>query len=257
MKIKKVNFYYFSGTGNTLHVVKAMQQIFLDNGVEVKLHRIEKTSPAEIDLNSTVGLACPVAVQSTYPFVWEFIRALPISQGTEVFMVDTLAGFSGAIVGPVKKALLRKGYNTIGAHEIIMPSNFFASDSNEKNKKRIEKGMVKAKQYAQDIVDSKTRWGRTPILSDLLFQLCPAREIPWRWLRKTYFVSVDKSKCSKCGLCSKLCPTGNIVMEEYPIVSDKCQLCMRCVSFCPTEAINMGKTKFKGYHAVEAGELLR
>lgn len=44
----------------------------------------------------------PVAVLSTYPFVWNFITSLASAFGTEIFMVDTLGGFSGGIVGPVR-----------------------------------------------------------------------------------------------------------------------------------------------------------
>ena len=46
MKSRIIDFYYFTGTGNTL------------------------------------GLAFPVACQSTYLLVWEFLRALPECDGT-------------------------------------------------------------------------------------------------------------------------------------------------------------------------------
>ncbi|MCE5213400.1 MAG: hypothetical protein LLF83_01595 [Methanobacterium sp.] len=49
-----------------------------------------------------IGLGFPIAELSTYEFVWKFIKSLPLSEGTEIFMVDTLAGFSGGIVGPVR-----------------------------------------------------------------------------------------------------------------------------------------------------------
>jgi hypothetical protein len=47
----------------------------------------------------------PVAAQGTYPFVWDFIKSLPQANSTPIFMVDTLAMYSGGIVGPVKKLL--------------------------------------------------------------------------------------------------------------------------------------------------------
>jgi hypothetical protein len=37
MKLEKIDLYYFSGTGNTLLVVKQMMKVFTEN---VKMHRI-------------------------------------------------------------------------------------------------------------------------------------------------------------------------------------------------------------------------
>ncbi len=121
-----VDFYYFSGTGNTLLVAEEIARVLKSDGYSVSLHRMElfidKRPPLE--KNAALGLAFPVAVQSTYPFVWKFVESLPEGDGREVFMVDTLATFSGGIVGPLKKALEKKGYTPIGAIEIKMPSNY-------------------------------------------------------------------------------------------------------------------------------------
>lgn len=79
-----------------------MRDVFTAKGLNVNLFHLEKSDPQKTNLSHTIGLAFPVAVQSTYPFVWQFIRNLPEAKGTPVFMVDTLAGFSGGIVGPLK-----------------------------------------------------------------------------------------------------------------------------------------------------------
>jgi hypothetical protein len=42
MKLEKIDLYYFSGTGNTLLVVKQMMKVFTEN---VKLHRIKDSKP--------------------------------------------------------------------------------------------------------------------------------------------------------------------------------------------------------------------
>ncbi|MCK4608578.1 MAG: 4Fe-4S ferredoxin, partial [Gammaproteobacteria bacterium] len=128
-----IDIYYFSGTGNTLLITKKIATILKQHGKEVNLFNIQKTAPQSVNPTHALGLAFPVAAFSTYPFVWNFINNLPRGQGTEAFMLDTLAGFSGGIVGPLKKALLNKSYLPIGAKEFIMPSNYGRLGSKEKN----------------------------------------------------------------------------------------------------------------------------
>ena len=103
-----INFYYYSGTGNTLLVAKEMRKTFTAKGIQVTIYKIEDTDPKQIDTATPFGIAFPVAFQSTFPFVWNFFNALPVADKTPVFMVDTMMSFSGAIVGPLKKVLTKK-----------------------------------------------------------------------------------------------------------------------------------------------------
>ena len=96
-----IDFYFFSGTGNTFMVVSEMKRVFERYGFKVNLFRMEKADPCRIDLTHMIGLGFPVALQGTYPFVWRFIHSLPRSDGTPIFMVDTLGLYSGGVVGSV------------------------------------------------------------------------------------------------------------------------------------------------------------
>ena len=86
MKNKQVQFFYFSGTGNTFLVVNKMREVLEELGAEVELLRLEESSPADVDLAKTIGVGFPVAILSTYPLVWNFIENLPRAQGTEIFI---------------------------------------------------------------------------------------------------------------------------------------------------------------------------
>ncbi len=76
MDHRPIDFCYFSGTGNTLLVARAMAEVFAAHGLETTLRRIEATDPAQVDVGRTLGIAFPVAVGTTYPVVWDFVRAL-------------------------------------------------------------------------------------------------------------------------------------------------------------------------------------
>ncbi len=255
MDLDEIGFYSFSGTGNTLLVTGVMRDVFAEAGKVVRIFPIEGTDPASIDLNSTIGLAFPVAAQSTYPFIWRFVERMPSAQGTPVFMVDTLAAFSGGIVGPLRGILVAKGYRPIGAREIRMPSNFLCGGIDEKKKNAaIAAGLQAALKYARDILAGSAGWGRVPVVSDIMCMFSRAGLV-WKLLRGKLRLRVDRMNCTKCGLCVRLCPVGNIEMKDYPRHDGRCEMCMRCFSFCPARAIYINKQgRFVPYRAVEQME---
>ena len=257
MEPGNIDFYYFSGTGNTLLAMKAMRDVFVRAGCAVQLYPIEKTNPGDLNLGNTIGLAFTVAAQSTYPMVWRFLERMPKTHDTRVFMVDTMGKFSGGIVGPLRRLLEAKGYQTIGAKEIIMPSNFLCKSIDEnRNRAVIEKGLKTAEEFAKQLLRGEGRWGRIPVLSDVICAMSRS-ERSWKFIRNRLKLKVDTTKCTKCKLCVKLCPVENIEMKEYPEHGDHCEFCMRCFSFCQEEAIFLNQQgRYKPYHAVAAKELL-
>lgn len=262
MKIETIDFYYFSGTGNTLLVVKKMKKTFEEQGVNVNLHKIEESDTNKVNLNHKIGIAFPVAFFSTYPFVWDFIKSLPQSKGTEIFMVDTLGGFSGGIVGPLREIVKKKGYNPIGAKEIQMPINIFFIQDKETNETKVQNGLIEAEKYALDILNSKSEWGRVPVLSEGMYLFSTGllkltkANIHQRWFN----FNVKEDECRKCGICAKLCPLENITINEgeYPEHGLNCEYCLRCTSFCPRQAIPCKfNYKNKTYQGVKAKEFLK
>ncbi|MEN6294364.1 MAG: EFR1 family ferrodoxin [Methanobacterium sp.] len=262
MDLKTIDFYFFSGTGNTLLVVKKMRDTFEKNGITVNLHKIEESNPDEVNLEHIIGLAFPVAVFSTYPLVWDFIESLPRAGGTKIFMVDTLGGTSGGIVGPLRKIVSENGYNPVGAMEIQMPSNIFVIQDEKTNKYKVQKGLQVAEKYALDLVNEKAEWGRVPILSDAvnLFSRGTLKLTGADLHQKLFLFKVNKEKCNKCGICVGLCPTRNIMITggNYPVHGLNCQYCLRCTSLCPKNAIPCSfNYKGKTYSAVKAKEFLK
>lgn len=261
MELKAIDFYFFSGTGNTYLVVKKMKETFEKSGIKASMYKIEDSNPEKIDLDHIIGLGFPIAELSTYEFVWDFINALPQANGTEIFMVDTMGGFSGGIVGPVRKIVERKGYTPIGACEIVMPPNVFYIQDEKTNKRKIEKGLNKAEKYAKALLEGKADWGRVPVLSDAVYytSLIGLKLTETNISQKMFTLKTDKEKCSQCRICVELCPIDNIEMDEngYPENLMNCQYCLRCTSFCPNKAISCPiNYKGKTYRAFENPKFL-
>jgi len=254
--MKQIDFYYFSGTGNTQLVVDEMSRFFQDNKVEVIKQRMEKSRAAEVNLDSVIGLAFPVACFSTYKFVWRWFESLPeTTSSTKIFMVDTMAAFSGGMVGPLRTLLRKKGYDTIGAKEIIMPSNYSDKRTKRKKDRVVEKGVLEARKYAHDILFGVSKWNASATPNPI--QYIGKSEKVWDFMRNRYDLEMNETLCIKCGICYKLCPVYNISMEHFPEFGDRCELCMRCVAFCPTQAIDIKNMKYKHYQAVKAEEMMK
>lgn len=257
---KKIDLYYYSGTGNTLLIVREMTAVFKEHDYDVALIRMEDAHNITIPKDTTIGLAFPVAFQSTFPFIWSFFHSLPEGNGTPIFMVDTMMSFSGAIVGPLKKLLTSKGYACIGAKEIMMPTNYFPKTIDEdKNDEKVKEGLSSVRRYTEELIHGGAKWGRVPLLSDLFYIMCCndylMQNVNTAAGKK---LEVDREKCRQCGICAKLCPTHNIVMgeDDHPRFGDTCEVCMRCLCFCPTEAISIPGKDFARYRAVKAKDLL-
>ena len=268
---KIIDIYWFSGSGNTLFIAKVIAEYLKENGFEINLKQIENTNPSTVDLNRTLGLAIPVAEQGTYPFIWDFINNLPsfkksdfgedrpqpVSTKPDVFMVDTLMLYSGGIKGPVNKILKKKGFNILGAKEIIMPNNLMKIKSQpDKDKLKMEKGKLSAENYAKDLMKGQAVWKDIPLYSDIMASFSK-KDSTWNVFRNIFPLKVDNNKCTRCRLCERICPTGawsfNKEKNEMEWAKADCIYCLRCFSYCPVEAISYGKKKYIRHKPLTAG----
>lgn len=256
---KEIDYYWFSGTGNTLTVVRRMKDEFEKNGFTVNLKPIEKSDPADIDCGKTIGFGIPVAEQGTYPFIWDFIKGLPECSGTRVFFVDTMMAYSGGIIGPVGKILKRKGYILTGAREIKMPHNFFVRSSGSgKNSEKLNKGLAAAEKFAAELVKGNPVWRDLPVYSDIMSSFSRA-EFTWKFFRRFIPLKVDHDICTRCRLCEKLCPVDNWTLNTEKNRMEwrsECVFCMRCFSYCPVNAIHYGSKKNLQYNPLKASDFL-
>jgi len=83
------------------------------------------------------------------------------------------------------------------------------------------------------------------------------RFAPFKWAPLLRINKVEE-KCTKCGICKRVCPTQvTDVYEEKGgnIASSKCLLCLRCVEMCPYEGCLKldfaGKTIYKSKNWLE------
>ena len=250
MKESSVDLYFFSGTGNTLLAARAVAEGLRAGGKSVRLLRLEKGVSAPAG-DTALGVAVTTACFSTYPFVWEALEQLPSGEGRSAFAISTMGGYSGGLRSPLRKLLHKKGYRTLGYAEFVMPSNYAnKSILQEANREKIQKCEAKAREFALALLEDRATWRSGGPFSPF-FNWMARKKAPWRMMKRSFPLEIDKSRCIQCGKCARLCPAKNIVMEEYPRFLDHCVVCQRCIAFCPPAAIGVHGKKYEQYRAVE------
>lgn len=233
--------YYFSGTGNTLLVARRMKEAFENQKYLVTLKKISISGDVELENDCHLGIVVPVAIQSTFPIVWDFIDRLPEGNMRQVFFADTMETFSGGIVGPMKKSLEAKGYKCIGAYEFKMATSMQTTEKKaEMGKEKNRIALLNAEEYVQSLIDGRTKWKRIPVLSDAMRFTSKGRSI---WTKTSESIMIDHALCTKCRMCEKFCPVNAIRLtdQRMEIQYRQCISCMRCVNYCPQNAFTLGK----------------
>jgi len=254
-KYKCISLYYFSGTGNTLVIAKETKVFFEGKGYSVTLEEMHTNFNGEPDESSLIGLIFPVAIQSTFPTVWTFVENMPEGKGQAVFMIDTMDAFSGGIVGPMKKLLVKKGYNCIGACELKMATSMQTTAQKvDQGLKKFDSALIMLDVFLSQLEQGKTHWRRIPFFSDMMRSVSKKRKI---WSDMSRKLEVNHDQCIKCSLCLKHCPVDAISYKEDKITIDHelCIACMRCINYCPKNAFRLNGKQLIQKKTVKVDEL--
>ena len=63
-----------------------------------------------------------------------------------------------------------------------------------------------------------------------------------QYLKNVVALSIDKDKCTGCGICIEVCPQNVLKIEDKKAIiidKDNCIECGACKMNCPVEAINV------------------
>ena len=244
---------YWTGTGNSLWVAQTLAQQL--GGAELISIVDWKQGKKAID-SKVFGLVFPVHIWGVPRLTLEFIKELKVLQPAYVFSIAVNAGQVANTLVQLKRVLKKEGLNLSMGFEVTMPSNYIpwgGPGSKEKQYQRFESAKKKISEIAVAIrgkkempVEKGPLWQR--VLFSLFYKMS-FRQIP-KMDRKFW---VDK-KCNQCKICSKVCPAGNIILQEgKPTWNQRCEQCFACLQWCPQQAIQYGKKtpRYERYHHPE------
>ncbi len=236
-----MKIYYFTGTGNTLYVAQEVSKDIQD----VELISIKSCQGQKLAPQGSVGIAFPLYAFGLPKLVKTFLQETDFSQVDYFFGLQTRSGSPGRAFSDMQKFASKK----LDASFVVnMPSAYLVFgdlESKEKNEQILSKASKKIATIKRQVEEKAKK--RVHEFCLVKIMVLP---IYYFWKRfsdlgKKYFAD---SKCTGCGICSKVCPVGCISMKNAePVWSlEKCQSCMACINYCPTRAIQLNK-KTKGY----------
>jgi ferredoxin len=254
--MQKLNFYYFSGTGNSKRVVDWFCQQAVENGCDII--KTDITKPTEElkapEQNNIIGFISPTHGFNFPPVMIDFLLRFPRTQyRNRVFIMNTrgglkmwkifLPGYSGIALWFASIILILKGYKVVGLRSIDLPSNWQSLHPSQGNK--VVNSMFShyeehVRAFANKILSGKKVFKPSMKLS--IFVDIPILPIAMGYyfvgrfiLAKTFMASAT---CDNCGICMKNCPVKAIsLVNNRPFWSYKCESCMRCMDNCPKRAI--------------------
>lgn len=262
----KICLYWYSATGNTMHLARAACDRWREMGHEPTafdmLNR-KKAEPPHPDQFDRVVFAFPVMVFRP-PFTSiKFLEELPNSQkGVETHLLITSGGMGAKSDSWYANLLAQKGFMVAGAEEFTCTDSYIPF---RKYFKFMEK---------KGLPNERTEKAAKAFADRVAAASKPPRQ-PWRGLGRSFFNSIgvgappnagytllgprrlEAEKCTGCTLCAKLCPTGAITMEgERPTVNEKaCIGCVACFNNCPPGAWRLKKFGLE-YHYRYEGEMV-
>ena len=286
--------YTFSGTGNSLAVARDLAE-----RIGARLVSIPRMMARDAVTNAAdaVGLVFPVYHKSIPLILKRFIEKLDGLEETYTFAVCTYgdtAGLATEHLGRLVKARggrLGAGFGVQMPYNYLTPSpvvrGFFRSFKLrqvpvEKQEALLSEAPAEVERIAGLVKARRT--GRFVTKADPLTRLADRLGLPEAlakpiWLRiagveeptKLSFIEsrqlMDRAfradeACNGCGICSRICPVGNIEMVgKRPMWQQRCEQCFACLQWCPQEAIQfgMGTAGGRRYHhpGVTLAEMLQ
>lgn len=247
----KTTIYYFSATGNSLHVAREIAAK-LEDCTLVSMPELRESETITTDAER-VGFAFPTHYFGLPPLVSSFITKLETDKDSYIFAVTTSGSnrhFSSALQ-QVAMLLTEKGRKLSAGFHIDMISSYTPlSDLPplEKTNKKLDQAELAIEKAANAISAVRSN-------HEAEHFWLPFHAINKYWRRNLLPHAYRKfsctDACTSCGNCERVCPVNNISLHAgKPQWRERCQECLACLHFCPVKSIEFGSRTAgrKRYH---------
>jgi formate hydrogenlyase subunit 6/NADH:ubiquinone oxidoreductase subunit I/flavodoxin len=255
--MSNVELYYFSGTGNSLHVAKELQKRIPETSL---IPIVSLLTEDVIETNGeTVGFVFPVHGLTIPIPVKMFLKKLNLTSADYVFAVATRGGTKCFALNKIDDLLKKKGKSLGSFFVLNMASNqpkfkgycpatteeMANLESDVQNRLgSIQKVIVNKEKHR--VTDTEYIYPSNYLIE--LFALFGMAYVEFDGL-KDYFYS--DLKCVGCGTCEMVCLSRKITMiDKKPVWQKnvKCYLCNACLNYCPEQSVQIkSKWYMKSY----------
>ncbi|VVB59724.1 NAD(P)H-quinone oxidoreductase subunit I, chloroplastic [uncultured archaeon] len=243
--MNKVEIYYFSGTGNSLHVARELQKRIPGTKLIPIVSLLDKEI---IKINGeTIGLVFPIHLTAIPMPVKNFIKKLDLTSAGYIFAIATRIGTPHSAFMDIEKILNRKSKNLDSCFSLNMPGNDPKFNYNAPTKKEIAK-LESAVQSRLDFIQNviikkeKNKEKDTSIITpmpSILVRFLSSIVVLTEGIQPKYYAD---SKCTGCGTCEKVCLSKKIkIINKRPVWRKdiRCYRCDACLNYCPVQAVQI------------------
>ncbi len=238
----KTTIYWFSGTGNSFHLARSLQEGLGDT----ELIPIAQSLMGEIELSERVGLVFPVYAWGPPVIVSRFIERLPADAPDYLFAAVSYGGSPGSTMSITRNMLKRRGLALDAGFSVKMVENYPPMGGAPEEKKQIKLNEA-ADIEIRNIIDHIRNSACGDFTQKNMFFSIMGRVVYPIFTKALARQSGSKfypdEKCTSCGICVKVCPVSNIEMPEggKPVWSNRCEQCFACFHWCPADSVQTSK----------------
>lgn len=223
---------YFTATGNSLYVARRIGGELLSIPKLMRQESIDITDDA-------VGIVCPVYAVEMPMMVRDFIARANIKTDYLFFIYTYGMGYAEAFAH-AKKATDAAGMKIHYIHAIQMVDNYLPVFEMQNQIDTLPSKNVESQidRVCRDIAERKqidipiTEHTEAEIAKYTAMLAVP---ILRKDTARNYIVN---DKCTRCGICAKVCPANNITVTDRVYFADRCEVCYACLHNCPQNALH-------------------
>ncbi|MHB9094068.1 MAG: EFR1 family ferrodoxin [Eubacteriales bacterium] len=253
--------YYFSGTGNSLHVAKELHKRIPETTLIPMASLLNKDV---IETNGeTVGFVFPIHLMTIPWNVKSVIKKLDVKSAKYIFAVVTRIGSPCSTAFTKIEKILKKKGKSLDSYLIL---NMASNDpkfkdwhsATEEEIANFECEIQNRLNSFQNIIMNKVTYREKDTQITLPVNI--VMEHLGAFLAEisgdggTNFYS--DAKCTGCGICENVCLSQKIKMVDKKPVwqkNGKCFLCYACLNFCPVQSVQMRSGRFIKFYTDENG----
>lgn len=256
--MSKTEIYYFSGSGNSLHVAKELQERIPGSDLIPIVSLLNKVTI--VTKADKVGFVFPIHGMTMPIPVKKFIKKLNVYPAEYLFAIATRAGTRHNAFIKIDKILKRSGKSLNSCFTLNMASNdpkfkdwkpatkeeLIMQESDVHNRlDRIQKIIINKDNCRENVDDGVIYPANLLIERFALFGMFFVEHTG----ANNYFYS--DTKCIGCVTCEKVCPSQKIkLVNNKPLWQKdiKCYFCYACVNYCPKGSVQIkSKIYMKSY----------
>jgi flavodoxin/NAD-dependent dihydropyrimidine dehydrogenase PreA subunit len=264
---------YYSQTGNTKKVARAIHRGLSSEVERCDLKTVKEADPREVDQYDLIGLGSPVWCGAETPNIRRFVENIPRQPGRHIFSFNTHGLMPEQYFPTVVRRLKGRGFTVIGLRDWfgdarfqMAPSPYFTHGHPDAVDLR------EAEEFGREMaqVSRRIAAGETGLIPPVPEQvLTPQLLALTEFYRSGHnphgYMTYDEKKClyPKCRLCIDHCLMEYIDLSAQPrsygSKGNGCDMwlgCTFCEMICPTGAISCDWEQFHKDFGEKIGVIL-